>query len=564
MRCSGTGTVQGNQESAPGEHSHSETALEQLSTDAYAELVAHKMKSKRLRSDLTMRAENLAVIQKWLCQEQEIMAHVRAENDALRSELQAFLPESNFNSLNMASARASSDELAAYIEEDMANIVREVYRVLSSTGCKTDLPFQSTQENMGFVSEQDNFKTPQGASHTGSEYSDGCNRFTEARWRPPEDGSQDEEAPDPFSMFYYGDEAQRGTAEEHFDMTSGTGEEAPNPYVSCQGGLHEVPNASQNLYNRVECSQIEVRGSCHHVFHGEECVQAWAHHDSPGGGEKLHGRFAASCHASFPVFPCSSHCAPSSNDGTTPGSGPHLSYPNNLESRSGHSSAHGPWSNVYGPSPGQHCPGACRGAQRRDQSILAQHSNQQSSRNPGNCFAPNDRQWPVRVGPGPPRRPQARQLRAMEPGTSTIMVRNIPARYNKERLLREWPVQRHRFNMLHLPENKRGMSLGYAFLNFVMSEHALAFQRCWHGRRLANHGPNKHLDVSQARVQGLVESLRDMLAGMDTPAWRSETCVPLVFEGTRSLDIEEVLLQYGLTEPRVGSRPTFDETGSLH
>jgi len=564
MRCSGTGSAQGNQESTLAEHSDSDTALEQFSTDAYAELLAQKVKKSRLRENLVTWAENLAVIQKWMCQEHEHMARVQAENDALLSELQASQPGVNFNNLNMASAHASCDELGAFIEGDFANNVRNVYRVLSSTGCKTDLPFQSTQENTGFFNGQENFKNPEGASHTGSEYSGGGNRCTKAKWWPPENGSQDEEAPDSFSIFYYGNEAQRDNAEEHFDMTSGTGEEAPNPYVSCQGGLHEVPNASQNLYNRVECSQIEVRGSCHHVFHGEECVQAWAHHDSPGGGEKLHGRFAASCHASFPVFPCSSHCAPSSNDGTTPGSGPHLSYPNNLESRSGHSSAHGPWSNVYGPSPGQHCPGACRGAQRRDQSILAQHSNQQSSRNPGNCFAPNDRQWPVRVGPGPPRRPQARQLRAMEPGTSTIMVRNIPARYNKERLLREWPVQRHRFNMLHLPENKRGMSLGYAFLNFVMSEHALAFQRCWHGRRLANHGPNKHLDVSQARVQGLVESLRDMLAGMDTPAWRSETCVPLVFEGTRSLDIEEVLLQYGLTEPRVGSRPTFDETGSLH
>jgi len=135
------------------------------------------------------------------------------------------------------------------------------------------------------------------------------------------------------------------------------------------------------------------------------------------------------------------------------------------------------------------------------------------------------------------------------------MVRNIPARYTKEKLLFEWPVHRYHFDMLYLPANRRGMSLGYGFLNFVSSEHALTFQRCWHGRYLADHGPNKHLDVSQARVQGLIESLRDMLAGMDRPAWRSETCVPLVFAGTRLLDINEVLVQHGLIELQDDSRP---------
>jgi len=127
------------------------------------------------------------------------------------------------------------------------------------------------------------------------------------------------------------------------------------------------------------------------------------------------------------------------------------------------------------------------------------------------------------------------------------MVRNIPTKFTKERLLLDWPVQEYSFNMLYLPADRSGKPLGYAFLNFVTSDHALAFQRCWHGRYLTDHGPNKHLDVSQARVQGLVESLRDILASMSgPPVWRSEACVPLVFEGTRLLDINEVLLQHGL------------------
>jgi hypothetical protein len=125
------------------------------------------------------------------------------------------------------------------------------------------------------------------------------------------------------------------------------------------------------------------------------------------------------------------------------------------------------------------------------------------------------------------------------------MVRNIPARYNKERLLAEWPVEWMRFDMLYLPANRRGNALGFAFLNFPTPDAALAFQRRWHGQYLADHGPNKHLDISQARVQGLVESLRDMLEGMDRPTW-NDICAPLIFQGTELLDVNEVLVQHGL------------------
>jgi len=177
-------------------------------------------------------------------------------------------------------------------------------------------------------------------------------------------------------------------------------------------------------------------------------------------------------------------------------------------------------------------------------------SNQQGSSNFGSRFAPNYEQQPAHVrAPEQPKALRARQLRAMAPGTVSIMVRNVPARYNKDGLLLEWPVERYRFNMLYLPANRRGMSLGYAFLNFPSTVDALAFQRRWHGRYLSNHGANKHLDISQARVQGLVESLRDMLEKMDTLAWRNAASVPLVFEGNRLLDINDVLRQHGLVQP---------------
>jgi len=136
--------------------------------------------------------------------------------------------------------------------------------------------------------------------------------------------------------------------------------------------------------------------------------------------------------------------------------------------------------------------------------------------------------------------------RPLNQGTLTLMIRNIPARYKQERLLQEWPPDES-FNMLYMPLTKRGMSRGYAFLNFVSPEHALAFQRQWHGSRLSDHGNNKHLDVSAARVQGLVETLRDMPAGEDWRTWsQNASSIPLIFNGSQPVNIETVISQLGL------------------
>jgi len=295
------------------------------------------------------------------------------------------------------------------------------------------------------------------------------------------------------------------------------------------------------------------KGSSHQGFkhssrgdQREESVQAGAHQYSSGAGGELHRRVTRSSHDPSPGSPCRSCYNPPSYS--------HPSYPNHPCACSGHSAAPGSLSNIYGPSPGLHRSGASMHAQWHDQPTLwwsqadgSQGNNRQCICNLGRRVVPNYEQQPDNVlGSAQLQGRRARQLRAMAPGTVTIMVRNIPARYNKERLLLEWPVERHNFNMLYLPSNKRGMSMGFAFLSFPTPDNALAFQRRWHGHYLTDHGSNKHLDVAQARVQGLVESLRDILKGVDRPTWRIETCAPLVFEGNRLLDLHKVLRQHGL------------------
>jgi len=145
--------------------------------------------------------------------------------------------------------------------------------------------------------------------------------------------------------------------------------------------------------------------------------------------------------------------------------------------------------------------------------------------------------------------PQLRRAdvpRVLEPGTTTLMIRNVPARYDQPQLLQEWPPN-GAYDFLYLPCTKKGYSRGYAFLNFVTPEHAVQFQQQWHGGHLSNHGTTKHLDVSAARAQGVAANLEDILSGADWNTWiQHASVVPLIFNGTQMVDVESVVLRLGL------------------
>jgi len=145
--------------------------------------------------------------------------------------------------------------------------------------------------------------------------------------------------------------------------------------------------------------------------------------------------------------------------------------------------------------------------------------------------------------------PQLRRAdrpRRLEPGTTTLMIRNVPARYDQPRLIQEWPPN-GAYDFLYLPSTRKGFSRGYVFLNFVSPEHALLFQQQWHGGRLSSHGTTKHLDISAARAQGIAANLKDILGGADWNTWiQHASTVPLIFNGTQSIDVESVVLRLGL------------------
>uniref|UniRef100_A0A7S0AMJ7 RRM domain-containing protein n=1 Tax=Pyrodinium bahamense TaxID=73915 RepID=A0A7S0AMJ7_9DINO len=87
----------------------------------------------------------------------------------------------------------------------------------------------------------------------------------------------------------------------------------------------------------------------------------------------------------------------------------------------------------------------------------------------------------------------------LPPGTTTLVVRNISARYTQEDILKVWEPDGS-YDFISLPfsiTEKR--PLGFAFINFTSYEDALVFKARWHGQRLVG---KRRLHVSAAAVQG--------------------------------------------------------------
>lgn len=163
---------------------------------------------------------------------------------------------------------------------------------------------------------------------------------------------------------------------------------------------------------------------------------------------------------------------------------------------------------------------------------------------------PKEAQAPCGYSPAPglSRKP----LPILPDGVVTLMVRNIPARYDQELLLQEW-IPDGTFDMLHIPfgvDLRR--SKGYCFVNCVSHEAALDFQRRVHGTRLKLQ-KGKPLTVGAAAVQGREENLKAFRARALAYMPYFEM-VPAFFEGKERLSTPEVLQLLGQT--RVASKLT--------
>jgi len=100
--------------------------------------------------------------------------------------------------------------------------------------------------------------------------------------------------------------------------------------------------------------------------------------------------------------------------------------------------------------------------------------------------------------------------KSMAEAMTTLMVRNVPAWYTQDMLLKEWPNEGI-YDMLYLPfKFKTRQNMGFAFVNFTDPCHAEAFRLRWHKTHLSNHSAKKPLDISFADLQGRFRTLEKL------------------------------------------------------
>jgi hypothetical protein len=147
----------------------------------------------------------------------------------------------------------------------------------------------------------------------------------------------------------------------------------------------------------------------------------------------------------------------------------------------------------------------------------------------------------------PCRRPNCIAPRKLPAGFTTIVIRNIPARYTRDMLLEEFEPDGS-FDFFFLPYSFRhSKTMGVAFVNFRSHDLALDFQTRWNRCYLSDHGcKNKHLDIAAAAMQGLADNLRQFNA-KNVARLNSVGMLPLLLDkGGNRLNSMKELQRYGI------------------
>eukprot|EP00440_Ansanella_granifera_P033661 gb/GFBE01036523.1/.p1 GENE.gb/GFBE01036523.1/~~gb/GFBE01036523.1/.p1 ORF type:complete len:456 (+),score=67.24 gb/GFBE01036523.1/:1-1368(+) len=152
--------------------------------------------------------------------------------------------------------------------------------------------------------------------------------------------------------------------------------------------------------------------------------------------------------------------------------------------------------------------------------------------------------------------------KSFEHWMTTIVVRNIPARYTQERLLEVWEPDGS-YNFLYLPysvRQKRGA--GYVFINFCAHELAVAFWHRVQGTRLPGCEHLKSLDVAAADVQGLEDNLR-YWGSRKLGRISNANFLPIVLDGIQRLDFKHHVAAFSGASVRIPSGQDYDEDDDL-
>lgn len=90
---------------------------------------------------------------------------------------------------------------------------------------------------------------------------------------------------------------------------------------------------------------------------------------------------------------------------------------------------------------------------------------------------------------------------------TTLMLRNIPNKYDPESLLEEFAAFDGCFDFFYLPvDTTKNLNLGYAFMNFTSPAHAERFSKAFAGVQILNRSA-KRMRIEFARLQGWEQSV---------------------------------------------------------
>jgi len=140
----------------------------------------------------------------------------------------------------------------------------------------------------------------------------------------------------------------------------------------------------------------------------------------------------------------------------------------------------------------------------------------------------------------PPPKTNSLPMRILPPGVTTIVVRNVPARFSREQLLQFWPPD-GTYDLIYLPYSmQKQRRSGLVFINMTSHEEALGFTAKWHGRKIANIVGAKPLHIGVAEVQGFIGNLKHF-KDSNVARMNKEEFLPAAFKGTQKLDLKSLL-----------------------
>jgi len=158
----------------------------------------------------------------------------------------------------------------------------------------------------------------------------------------------------------------------------------------------------------------------------------------------------------------------------------------------------------------------------------------------------------------PSPRTSSKPMRTLPPGVTTIVVRNVPARFSQEQLLQLWTPD-GTYDLMYIPYSMRRQSRsGLVFINMVSHEAALKFAATWHGHKIPNVFGAKRLHIGAAEVQGFIGNLKHFKAS-NIARMRCERFLPVAFKGTQRLDFRSLLAGLQIPASAEGRQEWIDD-----